>query len=30
MERHESWIDRAKSSLEIAGTHNSDLHNIGI
>jgi hypothetical protein len=25
MERHEAWIDRAKSSLEIAGTRNSNL-----
>ena len=25
MERYESWIDRARSSLEIAGTRNSDL-----
>ena len=25
MERYESWIDRAKSSLEIAGTRNSEL-----
>jgi len=25
MERHESWINRAKSSLEVAGTRNSDL-----
>ena len=25
MERYESWLDRAKSSLEIAGTRNSNL-----
>jgi HEPN domain-containing protein len=25
MERYETWFDRAKSSLEIAGTRNSDL-----
>jgi HEPN domain-containing protein len=25
MERYEAWIDRAKSSLEIAGTRNSNL-----
>jgi hypothetical protein len=25
MERHEAWINRAKSSLEIAGTRNSNL-----
>jgi HEPN domain-containing protein len=25
MERHKAWIDRAKSSLAIAGTRNSNL-----
>ena len=25
MERHESWLERARSSLEIAGTRNSNL-----
>jgi HEPN domain-containing protein len=25
MERYESWLDRAKSSLEIAGTRNSNF-----